>query len=417
MNDNVEVERAGLETYPICAKVPATTPKRICMVVYSFYLNDSRVRQYATALSDRGDHVEVIALRREREEPITEVVGNVVVHRIQERRKNERGLVDYASRIVRFFFKASWTLARLHRQKKFDLVHVHSVPDFLVLTALMPKLTGTPVILDIHDILPEFYASKFGKSKNSLVFRLMLLVERLSVRFADHVIVANGIWRDRIAERCRLDESCSVVRNYPDPRVFFAPPKVVANQKFTMVYPGSLNQHQGVDVAIRAFRRVSDKMPDAEFHIYGEGPDKEKLIAMVRQFGLQDRVLFHEFLPVSQIVPIMAGTDLAVVPKRASNEFGNEAASTKILEFMMLGVAVIVTRTRIDSLYFDETMVRFFESDNDAQLADEILLLYQNPAVRAQLAKNGLEHARQNGWPERQYDYLQLVDRLAQRPA
>ena len=47
------------------------------------------------------------------------------------------------------------------------MIHVHSVPDFLVFAALVPKLLGARIILDIHDILPEFYASKFGASKDS----------------------------------------------------------------------------------------------------------------------------------------------------------------------------------------------------------------------------------------------------------
>ena len=53
-------------------------------------------------------------------------------------------------------------LTREHIRERYDLIHVHSVPDFEVFAALFPKLTGSKVILDIHDIVPEFYAASFG---------------------------------------------------------------------------------------------------------------------------------------------------------------------------------------------------------------------------------------------------------------
>jgi len=389
-------------------------PLRVCMVVYSFYLTDSRVRQYATAFADRGDQVDIIALRHNRTEPKMDKYGSITVYNVQERRKDERGAFDYAQRICRFFLKAFWKITRLQWKEKYDIVHVHSIPDFLVYTALWPKVNGTPVILDIHDVLPEFYASKFDAGRRSVMISLMRLIERVSVMFADHVIVANDIWRDRVAERCRAEAKCTTVQNYPDPRVFRAQDSHTPNGSFTIVYPGSLNQHQGLDIAVKAFARIADKMPNAEFKIYGGGPDKPKLIEMARSLGLEKRILFHDYLPFSEIVNVMSGADLAVVPKRATHQFGNEAASTKILEFMTLGVPVVVTRTRIDSLYFDEKLVRFFESDNDVQLADEIFFLYSNPSVRKELAANGLAHAKQNSWPSRQQDYLRLVDSLVQ---
>jgi len=52
-------------------------------------------------------------------------------------------------------------IARRQFSTRYQLIHVHSVPDFLVFAAIVPKLLGTPVVLDIHDVLPEFYASKF----------------------------------------------------------------------------------------------------------------------------------------------------------------------------------------------------------------------------------------------------------------
>ena len=194
--------------------------RRVCMVAYAFYESDTRIMQYATALVQRGDVVDVIALRRDESHPVFQVVQGVNVYRVQSRLVNEKGLLSYSSRIARFLFNSLLFLRRKHAQNPYDLVHVHNVPDFLVFSALFPKLKKVPVILDIHDLLPEFYASKFKVSHTSLIFKAMTLVEKLSAAFADHVIVANHIWRDRFVARSSRADKCSVVRNRPDLDIF-----------------------------------------------------------------------------------------------------------------------------------------------------------------------------------------------------
>lgn len=389
---------------------------RVCMITYSFYQYDTRVQQYVNALGKRGDTVDVIALRREGE-PKLETVDGVNVYRIQQRARDERGPLTYLLRILRFFFHSALMISRRHIAHRYQLIHIHSVPDFLVFAALIPKLCGVPVILDIHDILPEFYSSKFNARCDSLAFKVLLLVERASASFANHVIIANHLWHERLISRSVQAEKCTAIRNYPDPVRFVAEPKERNDEKFLVMYPGTLNSHQGLDIAIKAFAKFKNQLPNAEFHIYGEGPMKSQLVTLAAALGLNGSVLFKNFVPVGQIARIMADTDLAVVPKRASSSFGTEAASTKVFEFLALGVPVIVSRTKIDSSYFNDSTVKFFESENVDDLAQCMLQLARDQALSSQLAKNGLEYAQQNSWDVKGQEYLQLVDSLAGRNA
>jgi glycosyltransferase involved in cell wall biosynthesis len=384
---------------------------RVCMVTYSFYEGDTRVIQYATALAGRGDQVDVLALRKQGDAAF-EVLQGVNVHRIQERKVNETSQMMYLFRILRFLFASALLLTKNQFSKRYDVIHVHSVPDFLVFAALVPKLLGARVILDIHDILPEFYASKFGATKDSLLFKSLVWVEKLSIAFSNHVIIANHLWYDRLLSRSVAAGKCSVVINYPDPQIFAPRAKRPADGKFIILYPGSLNHHQGLDVAIGAFARVAGEMSGAEYHIYGEGSTKPALIQLAKDLGMSDRILFHDALPTEAIAEIMAASDLAVVPKRASSGFGNEAASTKIMEFMSLGVPLIVSNTKIDTYYHDDTRVRFFESENEADLGEAMLELWSDPELRAQLVSGASQYIEQNSWTVRKLDYLALVDRL-----
>jgi glycosyltransferase involved in cell wall biosynthesis len=381
------------------------------MITHSFYETDTRVMQYANALRERGDTVDVLALGREGSARF-EVIDGINVFRLQTRKINEKTRLSYLIRILRFLLTCSFVVAKRHLSKRYEVIHVHSVPDFLVFSAIVPKMFGARVILDIHDILPEFYASKFNLSKKSWLFKLLLLSEKISVRFSDHVIIANDLWLSRLLLRSARPGKCSVFINYPDERFFFGRSNRTTTDKFVIIYPGTLNKHQGVDLAVRAFAQVAEKMPGAEFQIYGEGPEKPALMRLARELGLNGRLAFHDFLSVSEISSLMADANLAVVPKRASSEFGNEAASTKIMEFMSLGVPVIVSRTKVDAFYHDASRVRFFESENVAELAETMLALWQDPVLRQKLVAGGLKYVDLNSWKTKKLEYLHLVDTL-----
>lgn len=387
--------------------------RRISMIAYAFYESDTRIMQYAAALVERGDIVDVIALRRKDALPDYEVIGGVNLHRIQTRMVNEKGLFAYVSRILRFTLGAARHLRRLQRLHAYDLIHVHNVPDCLVFAAAYPKWKGVPIILDIHDLLPEFYASKFKIARSSRLFRVLTWIERFSAAFATHVIVANDLWCNRLAERSSMPSKCSVVRNRPDLSIFDGQRRwEKPGRKFLMTYPGSLNWHQGLDVAIAAFAKVADQMPDAEFHVYGEGAAKPTLIALTKDLGLEKRIVFHAMLPSREVAEIMAITDLAIEPKRSTSEFGNEALSTKILEFMTLGVPVIASRTTIHTYYYDDTIIHYYSNDDADELAEQMLRLKNDPVLRRDVATRALRYAIENTWDARKGEYLQLVDTL-----
>jgi glycosyltransferase involved in cell wall biosynthesis len=387
--------------------------RRICMLAYAFYETDTRILQYAASLVERGDIVDVIALKRDPDLPDYEKIGGANLYRIQGRVVNEKGIFTYVSRITRFALRSALFLFRKHKEHPYDLIHVHNVPDLLVFSAIYPKLKGTRIILDIHDLLPEFYASKFNISHDALVFKALVFSERCCSAFANHVIIANHLWRHRLVSRSSPAAKCSVVRNRPDLSIFKkqeAPTK--KDNKFILTYPGSLNWHQGLDVAIRAFAIIADRIPEAEFHIYGEGSAKASLISLATELSMQKRIFFYNFLPSREIAKVMAGTDLAIEPKRANSKFGNEALSTKILEFMSLGVPVIASKTKIHAYYYDESIIQYYDNDDEVQLAEQILRLKNNPELRRSLALNAMKYLEENTWDARKHEYLQLIDSL-----
>lgn len=387
--------------------------KRVCMIAYSFYESDNRVMRYAEALAARGDSVDVLALQRRKDEPKEEILKGVHLTRIQKRLgKNEKRKFNYLLRLVRFcitaFFKLSW------RQfvRPYDIIHVHNIPDFLVFSAWFARLAGARVILDLHDLVPEFYCSKFNLREESTGFRALARVERAAANFADHVIISNHLWRERVVQRSVPGEKCSVFVNYIDTHLFQPQLRDRTDKALRIVFPGGLQWHQGLDIAIRAFPTIITAIPNAELHIYGDGAARQSLVALTKELSLESHVFFHDTVPLAHVPQIVANADLGIVPKRADS-FGNEAFSTKIMEYMSQGVPVIISRTRIDSFYFDDETVCFFESGRAEELAAAVIALHRNPQRYSTMARRGFDYVARNNWELRKSEYLALVDRLA----
>ena len=390
---------------------PPKKRRRICMLAYSFYESDNRIMRYADALAKRGDIVDVIALRGENL-PKYEKINNVNVYRIQKRKINEKNQATYLSKLLVFLLKSFLFISKRHLQKPYDMIHVHSVPDFEVFAALIPKLQGSSIILDIHDIVPEFYASKFSDgNKDSFFFKALVKLEQLSIKFSDHVIISNHLWHKTLTSRSVDKSKCTTVMNYPDEAIFYQRPRTRHDDKFIILYPGTLGWHQGLDVAIKAFAIIKDKVPKVEFYIYGVGSERDKLATLITELDLDNKVFIKDPIPIEKIAEVMANADLGIVPKK-NDPFGGEAFSTKILEFMSLGIPVIVSRTKIDSYYFNDSVVKFFNPDDIDDLAQSMLTLFQNKEQRDTLRDNALRFVEDYRWSKKKNEYFDLVDSL-----
>jgi glycosyltransferase involved in cell wall biosynthesis len=395
---------------------PSLSHKKVCMLSYSFYERDNRVMRYAEALVNRGDCVDVIALQSDDSIKRKEVIQGVNVSRVQKRLRNEKNKLAYLYRLIRFLFVASFTITRNHLFKRYDVLHVHNVPDFLVFAAWFPKLLGARIILDIHDILPEFFASKFNAGTSDFYVRQLESVEKASCSFADHVIISNHLWLDTITRRSVPIEKCSAIVNHVDQDVFYSRERTRTDNTIIAIFPGGLQSHQGLDIAIRAFQKIVEEFPTAEFHIYGDGNMKDEWTKLAADLGLQEHVRFLPPLPIHEIADKIANADIGLVPKRADS-FGNEAYSTKIMEFMSQGIPVVASRTKIDSYYFNDSLLAFFESGNSDDMAEKILAVLKNQDYRQTLVNNGREYVNQNSWSARKFEYFNIVDGIKAAPS
>jgi len=386
-----------------------------CVIAYTFLDADSRVLRYVEFLVEKGYEVDVIALRNSGEDPVDRRNG-ITTFRIRERRSNEKGILDYVFNLLMFFLKGTFVLLSRYRKVRHKIVHVHNLPDFLVFMGALPKWGGARLILDIHDILPEYFCQKFGKDLRSFPAKVLFILEKVSARFADHVIVANDLWREKILLRCGLSpEKCTSLLNYPDMKFFRSPPSHGGKNGFRMIYPGTISHHHGVDIAIHALNLLAQEIPNIRFDIYATPSSNlehvQRIKALVEEKNLVDRVTIHDPLPLMLLGEIFANADVGVIPKRGGM-FAGEAFSTKMLEFMAAGVPVVASRTKIDEHYFDDTMVSYFEPGNPTDMAERIREIYRNPAEARKKAGKCSEFVSRNNWDTRKSIYGDLLRRI-----
>lgn len=389
------------------------------MVVFAHYPHsETRVQREAEALVDHGYAVDVICLGA-RTEAAVDTHYNVTIYRLPMARLKRKSLIAQFLDYIVFFVLASVQLTRLHLERRYDVVQVHNLPDFLVFAALIPKLTGARVILDLHDLMPEFYQGRFGQGSNSCLKRLILGQENLSCRFADHVITVSEHWRQALIRRGVPPEKCSVVMNLADPRIFHPLSAESAlskdDNRFRLFYHGTLSNRYGLDLVLQAMGLVRHQIPGIHLTVVGAGEYLEDLKRMADALNLSEsHVQFRPNVPAERLPPLIAAADVGVVPYR-DDVFTDSLLPTKLMEYAAMGLPSIVARTSAIAAYFDETMVQFFKPGDVQDLARCILTLYSDRKRLVQLAQGIQKFNQRYNWSTQSAEYIRLVDQLAQR--
>ncbi len=389
--------------------------QRHCMIVHKYYPTDIRVRRQSEALKAAGIEVDVLCLRRPGE-PAQAVTAGVHAHRVPLRLRANVGAGVQLLEYLAFFILVMFSLTWRHVRRPYDVIQIHNLPDFLVFVALIPKLLGARVILDLHDLMPEFFQARFNGSASPYLTKLVLLQEKLACRFANHVITVTELWRQTLIARGVPADKCSVVMNLADPQIFRprqgGDKSAKQNGRFGLIYHGYMPERYGLDLVLQAMNQVREEIPGIHFTLIGGGEHLETLKLMALELGLADGyVEILSPLPVEKLPPIIANADLGVVPYR-DDVFTDTLLPTKLMEYAAMEIPAVVSRTSAITTYFDDTMVRFFTPGDVSDLAQCFLDLYADRKKLARL-KEGIKGFNQHhNWHQTSSEYVALVKRL-----
>ncbi len=403
---------------PGTAKPPVRRP--VAMLTHSYYDEDPRVRREAESLVAAGCPVDVYALRRP-EDPARNEVDGVSVRRLNVQRHQGAGLVTYLLEYLAFLLRAGWSVTAAHRRRRYALIQVHTLPDFLVAATLPLRLVGVPVLLDLHEAMPEFFRSRFPRAASPLAHRLLLIQERVSIGLASAVVTVNQAMRERLVGLGVRPDKVTVVANSPslarfDPSHHGARPFAV-DGTVRLVYAGALTPTYELDVLLEAVAAIWRARPELAVHldVFGRGDAAERLVDQASRLGLEDRVTFHGRIPIDDVPAAVARADIGVAPTRR-DPFTDVSLSTKVFEYAAMGKPVVASRLPMVERTFPPGSVATYDPGDPASMAAAILSFVDDAAGRETAVARSAEVVQATAWEREAIGYIELVERLAGGP-
>jgi glycosyltransferase involved in cell wall biosynthesis len=390
--------------------------KKAAVLLYSEYKSDARPRREAEALVKSGMDVDVICLRQNPGDPTNECISGVNVRRVPLRHRR-KGKLNYVLQYGFFISFCAGTLALRSLRKRYDLVHVHNMPDVLVFSGIFSKLRGARLLLDLHDPMPELMTTIFGFQEKSLPVSILMRTEKLSIWFADQVLTVNLACKRIFSSRSCKDEKIQVVMNCPDEEIFTFIPAGGSfirqpDKPFVLMYHGSIVERHGLDLAIKALGLVRQSIPEAELRVYGSPtPFLELVRGSVEWKGMDGAIKYMGPKSLEKISEAILECDLGIIPNRRSI-FTEINTPTRIFEYLSRGKPVIAPLAPGITDYFGPEDLFYFELGNAFELAQRIEQVYRNPSEVQEILERGQQIYLRHCWKSEKEAFLDTVDRL-----
>lgn len=365
------------------------------MLVLNYYPRDIRVRREAEALAEAGFRVDVVCLTAPevsggRPQRSREIINGVRVHRLPLSRKrgtSARIFFEYASLMI----LGAWKLAALHLRDPFQAVHVHNMPDALILSGLIPRWTGAKLILDIHDPMFELFLSANARGRDGMILKAIRWQERWSRRLARWIITVNEPMRTSIRAGGVAPDRILVVHNFTDTRYLPIKEDIARwtprADRMIWLYAGTINRQYRLTVAVRALKIASPHLPPVRLRLVGEGNDLERIHRLAEDLGVRRNIEYVKPILIDQMRAQMNEADIGISCNQ-DGPFGDLQFSVKIIDYLTQGLPVVSSRTKTLERYVPADAVFYFDPDDAEDMAEKIIFLWNHPDIVKQKMEN-----------------------------
>lgn len=382
--------------------------KRICSVVQEYFPKDIRIRKQTETLIKNNFSVSVICLRNKWEKK-HEVIDGVEIYRLNLSKKRA-SIFRYILEYFLFFILAFIKLNILDLKKRFNIVQVNNLPDFLVFSTIIQKLKGSKIVLDMHEIMPEFFMSKYNKSYSSFIIKLLKIIEKISLRFSSEVITINEPIKEIFQRRAIPNKEITIVMNTVDETVY---PKMKLENDgyFNLVYHGTLSEIYGLDLAIQALKEFTKNDNQFRFYIFGEGPQRDYLRTLIESNNLQKSIFLMGQVPFEEIMFNLKKMTIGILPIR-KDIFLDLSFSNKLAEYIYLKIPVIISNLNATQYYFSDDEITYFNAGDIKDLYKNIYFAYKNPETMREKAERAFQRYQSIRWSVMADRYLKLMNTM-----
>ncbi len=397
------------------SSVPAAAPiprGRVAILVHALVPGDTRIRRQTDALIEAGYEVDVFALRGKGEDPETRD-GALRIVRLPVSRWFT-GFAGHIAEYLAFTAVAAPRLAAAHRSRRYDLVQVATVPDFLAFAALPVKWMGVPMLLDLHEDMPEFFRDRFAAPALRPLVPVVTAVARASAAISTELVTVHEPLRQLSIERGVDPGKIEIVMNSADETIFDPSrhPRrpFMADGTLRIIHHSNLQRIYGLDRAMEAIASLRDEVP-LHLDVYGDGPWRPQIEAAIRKQGVQDLVTLHGRVPLDELPRVISEHDLGIVPS-IHEPYLEYSLSTKLLEYVAMGLPAIASDLATNRAHFTDDAILFVRGGDPLSLADAIRATVDDPASAATRAREAQRQGAAYAWGAQKARYVALVDRM-----
>jgi glycosyltransferase involved in cell wall biosynthesis len=288
-----------------------------------------------------------------------------------------------------------------------------SRPDVVIATSpqLLVALSGwwlarckrVPFVFEVRDLWPESLAAVGMGNPNSLLHRTLAKIAGFLYRRSDRVVVVTPAFEDHLVQHWRVPrKKISVIENGVETKLFAPDPfpggtettlrrELRAEGKFVVSYIGTMGMAHGLETIIAVAVQLQNTNPEIVFLMLGEGAEKERIVALARERGLNN-LRFVDQQPREKIPAYICASDVCLVLLKKTELF-KTVIPTKMLEFMSCARPVILGVDGQARAILEEARAGFvIEPESSAALLDAIRDLAANREVARQLGQNGREY-------------------------
>ena len=301
-----------------------------------------------------------------------------------------------------FFFAQLAALLRILRQQRVDLIHAHwLIPQGLI--AVATKLFFRPAPAAV------LLCTAHGSDLYGLRGRLFAALKRLVMSRSDALSMVSLAMKQHAIFLGAEEEKISVISMGVDTVNTFIPAEFPARSNDELLFVGRLTAQKGGELLVRAFSKVVAVRPDTALTVIGRGPQMESLRALSEMLGVAQNVKFLGAIANENLPELYRNASVLVFPSVTDEGFGLACAEALACECPVIASDLNAARELILN---GETGLLFKRGDSD-DLADKILTLLADPALRFTMGKAGRKFVSQRfDWSAISSRYALLIDGL-----
>ena len=352
---------------------------------------DTRVWQEATTLAANGYTVSVICPKGKGYTQEEEYLQGVHIFR-HDLPAEGNGAVGYAKEYFTALKEELRLAKKVYKEIGFDVIHGCNPPDDIYMVAKHFKKYGVKYVFDHHDICPELFEAKFGKT-SGLLYKSQLCLEKQTYKHCTFAFVTNESYKKIAIERGMMNPNKVIVlRSGPKlDRMKIQPPveNIKRGKKYMVGYLGVIGQQEGIEFILEAAKYCKETLNrnDIFWGIVGGGPHVAALREMCSKMGLDDCVEFTGRVPDQQLLDYLNTADVCV-NSDTYNSMNDKSTMNKILEYMALAKPIVQFELT-EGHYSAQEASLYAEQNNAKDMADKIIYLLENPETRKKMGEFG----------------------------